>query len=194
MIYVQDTALTRLDWLAGGGGFFLSIMAAVFAIDALMDRSGGTKPTVSLMMTDILDAVAHARIDRSRAFLSSMTEALVLLFATATAVAILVDGRYRDFPTAIYLTPAISFIASRFACPRPTGDRPAYVLSLGLAAVAIGTVINESPKNSQALLWATTLLVLASPWVANAARAAYGRSRATTARPNTSPKDAASAL
>lgn len=194
IIYVQDTALTRLDWLTSAGGFLLSLAATVFAIGALIDRSSGAKLPAPMPMTSILDAIAHARIDRSSAFLSSMTETLILMFATAAALAILVDGRYRDFPTAIYLTPAISFIASRFACgPRPADDRPANVLALGLAAAAIGTVINESPRNSQALLWAATLVLLSTPWIVNAARAAY-RSRATTAKPNTNPSDAGPAL
>ena len=146
-------------------------------------------------MTDILSVVAHARIDRSRAFLSGLIETLVLMFATATALAILIDGRYRDFPTAIYLTPALSFIAFRIASGRRlTDDQPANLLALGLAIIAIGTVINESLGNSQALLWSATLLLLSTPWIVDVARAAYDRSRAMTAKPNTSPSAAGPAL
>ena len=195
IVYVCDTALTRLDWLTGAAGFALSFLAAVFALVALIERSSAATSPARVAMTDILNAAAHARIDRSRAFLSGLIEALVLMFATATAVAILVDGRYRDFPTAIYLTPALSFIALRIAggC-RPKNDQPAYVLTLGLAVVAIGTVINESLGNSQALLWAATLLLLSMPWIVDAARVAYNRSREMTAKPNTSPSAAGPAL
>jgi glucan 1,3-beta-glucosidase len=195
IIYVWDTALTRLDWFASAAGFALSVLAAIFAVIALIERASGAPSPPHVSMTDVLDAAAHARIDRSRAFLSSLTETLIFIFGTATALAILVDGRYRDFPTAIYLTPALSFIALRIAgSRRPTDDQPASVLALGLAIVAIGTVINESLGNSQALLWAATLLLLSAPGIVDAARAAYERSRAITAKPNTSPSAAGPAL
>ena len=195
IIYVWDTALTRLDWLAGAAGFGLSILAAVFAVIALIERANDAPSPAHVAMTDILSVVAHARIDRSRAFLSGLIETLVLMFATATALAILIDGRYRDFPTAIYLTPALSFIAFRIASGRRlTDDQPANLLALGLAIIAIGTVINESLGNSQALLWSATLLLLSTPWIVDVARAAYDRSRAMTAKPNTSPSAAGPAL
>ena len=196
IVYVRDTALTRFDWLTGAAALALSILAVVFAVITLIERASGTESPARVPMTDILDAIAHARIERSRAFLAGLTEALVLMFGTATALAILVDGRYRDFPSVIYLTPAISFIAYRIAGNRGAiaVDRPAYLLALGLAAIAVGIVINESLHNSQAVLWAATLLLLAMPWVLEAARSAYGLSRATTASPNTRPTDAGPAL
>jgi exo-beta-1,3-glucanase (GH17 family) len=196
IIYVSDTALTRIDWASGIAGGVLSVLAALFAIKALVDRASGAEIVAPMPMRAVLDTIACGRLAVSRRFLAGVVETLVLAFGLATALSILTDGRYRDFPTAVYLTPAIAFVALRIAAgrSRATDDPPASVLAIGLAIVAPATVINESLGNTQALGWSATTFLLCLPWLVEAVRSGYARWRAMVASPKTNPIEAGPAL
>jgi exo-beta-1,3-glucanase (GH17 family) len=195
IVYVAETARSVIDWAGGAAGFVLSALAAVLATRALMDRARGVDVLSPVTTADVLDSVARRRFVASPDFFAGAVVTLVLTFALATALAILTDGRYRDFPTAVYLAPALAFIALRISHGRDVADdRPATVLAIGLAVVAALTIINETVRNTQALGWGATALLLSAPWVIDAARAAQARARARVTKPNTSPIDAGPAL
>jgi len=172
LVYIAETALSALDWIGGAAGFALSALAAALAMRALMERATGAKAPPHVSSEGVLDAIARLRVPRSRGFLAGFVETLVLVFGLATALAILTDGRYRDFPTMVYLTPAIAFAALRIARGEGANDRPAAVLATALAVTAALTIVNETVRNTQALGWAATALILAAPWAIDAARAA----------------------
>jgi exo-beta-1,3-glucanase (GH17 family) len=197
LVYIAETALSALDWIGDAAGFSLSALAATLAMTALMERATGAKAPPHVSSEGVLDTIARLRVPTSRGFLVGLVETLVLIFALATALAILTDGRYRDFPTMVYLTPAIAFAALRIArSESASDDRPAAVLATALAVTAVLTIVNETVRNTQALGWAATALALAAPWVVDAARAVQARSRASRARiakPSTNPTEAGSA-
>lgn len=193
-VYVENTARTTMDWIGAGGGIALSALAAFLALDVLLDRAQGV-PLPQRAPTDaVLESVVKRRFPLSRGFLLGAVETLVLTFGLAAALALLTDGRYRDFPTFVYLVPAVSFTVLRISgCVTPTkGERAAYLMTMVLAIVAVGTVINETIRNTQALGWAATALVLSAPWLWDLVRTVQSRARAIS--PSTSPSEAGSAL
>jgi glucan 1,3-beta-glucosidase len=191
LVYLAETARSTIDWIGGAASVVFAALAAVLATRSLNDRARGIKIAPPATASDVLDAIALRRVVLTRSFLAGAVEALVLTFAFATALAILTDGRYRDFPTVVYLTPAIAFIAARAAIGSPrSGDRPSMVLGIGLAVVAVLTVINETVRNTQAIGWAAAALLLSAPWVMDALRSVQERARASVARPNASPTEA----
>lgn len=195
LVYLAETARGLVDWIGGAAGFSFSLLAAVLGTRSLADRARGHKIALPVAMADVLDAVSLRRLVLTRGFLAGAIEALVLTFGLATALAILTDGRYRDFPSTVYLTPAIAFIALRIATGSRRADDPTSgILAIGLAVTALLTIVNETFRNTQAIGWVATALLLSAPWVIDAARSAQARARAKVARPNTRPTEAGPAL
>lgn len=85
--------------------------------------------------------------------------------ATAIALALVFDPRYRDFPTVAFLIPAVGFAAlsGRGAlAPRHVEER---WLGRLLAVAAIVGGVREGFENWQAWAWTLVCLVLAWPWL-----------------------------
>jgi glucan 1,3-beta-glucosidase len=88
----------------------------------------------------------------------------LLLFAAAVgALLLFVDSRYRDFPTLLYLTPAIVFGALCWS-QRETG-RAERILATVILISVIGRWLPE-PANPQAIGWLFAGLALALPVIA----------------------------
>ena len=87
--------------------------------------------------------------------------------ALATSLGLVFDPRYRDFPVAAFLVPAIGFalaaVAGRGAGRAPPGPAETRLGAL-LALAAIAIAAREGPANVQALAWAVTCMLLALPW------------------------------
>jgi glucan 1,3-beta-glucosidase len=192
-VYMLETTQSAFDWAGAIAGFALSALAAALALDVLMDRAAGRGAPERAAADEVLEAVARFRFPRSRRLLVGFVETAVLAFGLAAALALLTDGRYRDFPTFVYLVPAVSFVVLRLAgcAVPPEGERPAYVMAVSLAVVAVATVVNESVRNTQALGWAAAALILASPWLWELVR--HAQARAAAIKPNTRPTEANSA-
>jgi glucan 1,3-beta-glucosidase len=195
-IYIAETAQGALDWLGAAIGLGLSATAAAIAIRVTLERGDHGTITLRAPFEDVLDAVAARRFVPSRGFVAAAVEATILVFALATALAILGDGRYRDFPTFVYFVPALSFAVLWLTGDRVPrdGNRPAHVLALALTLAAVATVVNETTRNTQALAWAATALGLALPRVLDLIRTIQMRSRASVASPSTRPTEAGPAL
>jgi glucan 1,3-beta-glucosidase len=79
------------------------------------------------------------------------------------------DPRYRDFPVAAYLVPALFFVVADIARRglwRAEADRPEEA---GFALLLVGTAIyifwNETPLNLMADIWCGFSLLLAVPGI-----------------------------
>jgi exo-beta-1,3-glucanase (GH17 family) len=195
-IYIAETALSPFDWIGAAAGLGLSAMAAAIAVRTVLERGDHGTITLRAPFEDVLDAIAARRFLASRSFLGASVEAAILIFALATALAILGDGRYRDFPTFVYLVPTLSFGLLWLSGDRVSrdGNRPAHLLAVALALAAVATVVNETPRNTQALAWAATAIGLALPRILDFVRTYRMRSRARVASPSTRPTEAGPAL
>jgi len=87
---------------------------------------------------------------------------LASLFAAATAALLLfVDPRYRDFPTLLYLVPALAFgAAGWFATSRHAVEERACAAVIAISV--LGRWLTE-PANPQAIAWLLAGLILAAP-------------------------------
>ena len=88
--------------------------------------------------------------------------------ALALALGFIFDPRYRDFPLAALLTPAISFVwlgwSARRDRPTVGQDRREEALLSGLLFLgSLLVAVREGPLNLVALSWAATALLLALP-------------------------------
>lgn len=92
----------------------------------------------------------------------------MLLFAAAVAALLLVvDPRYRDFPTLLYLLPAAILGVAGYG--QGKCGRAERICATVLAICACGRVLSE-PANPQALAWLLCGLVLAAPALLNRAQ------------------------
>jgi glucan 1,3-beta-glucosidase len=177
VIYVAGTALTRIDWAGGIASGLLSCLAILFAARTLIKRATGSEITQPVLLKTVLETIAGGHFPRSPQFLAGVVELLVLAFGLVAASCILIDGRYRDFPTALYLAPAFAFLALKIATGQmgKRDDPPASVLAIGLALVASATVLNEGVVNTQALMWSAAAFLLGLPQLIASLRSLYAR-------------------
>lgn len=93
-----------------------------------------------------------------------LLQGLILFAAAVAALLQAADPRYRDFPTLLYLLPAILLSACRWLAPRaqrhPLGRR-VRLLALVLALAGLLGWL-EDPINGQAQAWCLTCLLLAA--------------------------------
>jgi hypothetical protein len=79
------------------------------------------------------------------------------------------DPRYKDFPIAAYVTPALFFLAADIARGglfTALGDRREEAgFALLLAGTAVYVFINETPLNIIADIWVVLTLLLAIPGI-----------------------------
>ncbi|HTI86362.1 MAG TPA: glycosyl hydrolase family 17 protein [Alphaproteobacteria bacterium] len=164
-IYASETVRSAVGWLPAGAAFAMAAALAVIAIQGMLARGEGGANALCGNSQHILAALMSRRIEPTGACLLEALEVVVLVFALAAALGILFDGRQRDFPTFVYLVPALSFMALWIGGSRVAGDRNplAHGLTLVLAVTAAATVVNEHPWNTQALAWSAVAATLALP-------------------------------
>lgn len=91
-----------------------------------------------------------------------MLQGIAVFAATAIALALVFDPRYRDFPTVAFLIPAVGFLA---AGRSPPGRREERWLAWILVIAALVGGVHEGFQNWQAWGWTITCLALAWPWL-----------------------------
>jgi hypothetical protein len=107
-----------------------------------------------------------------RARLLALLEAAFLAWALVVQVLLLVDPRYRDFPTAAFAVPAVGAIwRLRGRAP----DWPEALWAAGLAAAAIAGAVQEGAANLQSLIWCAAALLIAAPPVLAVAASCLAR-------------------
>lgn len=103
---------------------------------------------------------AHPAALTDTTTLLSLARGLVLFAAAVAALLLVMDPRYRDFPTLLYLVPALCLAPLQWLEPVRTGVEErvcAWVIAIGV----IGRWISE-PLNPQAVAWLTAGLLLAA--------------------------------
>jgi glucan 1,3-beta-glucosidase len=176
-----------LECLLGIQTLATAVLLIAAALGGELRASGGS----------ILEAVAWLRHPARRPSLrqSIAMMRLAALLGTATvSLGLCFDPRYRDFPVAAYLVPALFFVVADIARRgvwRAEEDRREEA---GFALLLIGTAIfifcNETPLNLMADIWCAFSVMLALPGI-GAWRGLYQRltisiraaRRPTAARP-----------
>ena len=85
--------------------------------------------------------------------------------ALATSLGLVFDSRYRDFPVAAFIVPAVGFLIAAAVARRDSVSAGAEErwLAILLAVAGIAIAVNEGPHNHQALAWTALCLFLALP-------------------------------
>jgi exo-beta-1,3-glucanase (GH17 family) len=162
--FVALSSITPRDWVLGGAGLILCAAIATRLLTAAAMGSGyrtGVRPRIAALR-DLVEWVARpfARPPDGALILAFLQTAAVIA-ACAVSLALAVDPRYRDFPTAAFVVPALGFLALR----GDGGHGPEETWMGRLLALAcIVVAVREGPENTQAILWCVTGLALAWPW------------------------------
>lgn len=151
--------------MIAGAGVLLSAATAWLLLDALARRAPATA-----RMAPIRTVVPALRrpwaAAPTRAMLLGALRLAAAGAALATSLGLVFDPRYRDFPIAAFLLPAVGFALAFLANARDErpGTEEAWVAAL-LAVSAVVIAGREGPRNYQALAWAAICLLLALPWL-----------------------------
>jgi hypothetical protein len=184
--FIVDTSYNTGTWLVSFSGMVLSAMAALLLLIAIADCVTG-RTTGSIRPASIADTLAWLRRPHygwfDRGLTLGLLHTLTLFGATTIALQMLFDPRYRDFPTATYLIPAVGFAIlswlQRGKAPVGGNLTPDYTeerwLSCILTVIALIAGVHEGFANYESLSWMATLLLIASPWL----RLAWCTRRAT---------------
>lgn len=175
-LFTAQTSNNIEQWGVNVAGLGLSVMAAVFLLSVIADyasgRAGGGVRPASIAAT--LDWLRRPRIGRfDRALTLGLLQTLTLFGATSIALQLLFDPRYRDFPTAAFLVPAVGFALLSWLQDRRLADGAQRIansveerwLACLLALSAIITGIREGFENWESLGWMATALIIALPWL-----------------------------
>lgn len=113
-------------------------------------------------------ATTFAALRRGRLMLDY--DSLWTLFLTGAAifqVMLLVDPRYRDAPTAVFIIPVIGAVLRFWTKDKPFPLAWEGLLAANVLAVtALASAIQEGPQNLDFLTWTVAALILAAPTLA----------------------------
>ncbi len=157
-----DASLTLVDWLVAKTRIVVSLAAfALVAYATLSPSKPAAVPSAAL-----LAAVARRRLPPmpSVAALALGAVRLITLIAVAsTTLALLFDPRYRDFPVAAFLVPALAFLVLAVMRPAPPGadGREDVLLASVLAVGGIALICREGIDNIQAVAFSGVAVALA---------------------------------
>ncbi|HYB10605.1 MAG TPA: glycosyl hydrolase family 17 protein [Alphaproteobacteria bacterium] len=189
--YAAATSYTPTGWLLAIAGFVANLFLAALLLRALADSlSGRPWPTTPLPTAEEALNFLRGRPTRGptlgeRAL--GMLQFGFIVAAAVIAITLVVDPRYRDFPSEVFLLPAVGFAALAIfrdrRAPLHASLREESLLVALLVFGAIGAFLAESLaslerigwhtalagagralENSEALGWSATLLLLALPW------------------------------
>lgn len=176
--FIADTSYNLSTWLVSFSGMVLSAMAALLLLLAIADNVTGRK-TGAIRPASIADTLAWLRRPHygwfDRALTLGLLRTLMLFGGAAIAMQLLFDPRYRDFPTATYLIPAVGFlvlgwlqsdkppVGAGAATPDFREERWLAVIMTGCTLVS---VVREGLfVNYESMGWTGTLLLIAGPWL-----------------------------
>lgn len=132
-------------------------LALPFLVSSL--RSGSLLTLADAWQQLRAEPAALVRVDT----MLSLARGLVLLAGAIGALLLLMDPRYRDFPTLLYLVPALCLAPLQWAAREPAGIEErvcAWIIAVGV----VGRWVSE-PLNPQALAWVAVGLLLAIPFL-----------------------------
>jgi len=158
-------SVSTLEWIVELGLLGLAVACGIAGLAGMIRTpADGQKPPV---------LPAHGVVDslRRRAFVElvrlpgvlGLLRLLVAIAAAATVLCFIVDPRYRDFPTPIYVVPALVFAAIAWGV-RPRGPEAGEerLLAILIAGGALVVVVKEGLENWQALAFGATMVLIAA--------------------------------
>jgi glucan 1,3-beta-glucosidase len=147
----------------GAGGWVRSLALAAVAILAPVALSAATMRGTPTPCLSRLIGPADGRTRDPLTILVGVTAIATLLLAILTALGLVFDPRYRDFPFASLSAVAVAFFTHSGFGPRPSGKRGAAEIA-GAAVLAVSVVYivpNEGLANWQSLWLCAALVLLA---------------------------------
>jgi len=139
-----------LEWAVNGGVGLLAVAAAVTLL--------------ALLRLPAPDLADHLAATPGR--LAALLRRLTLVAAAISAIGLVFDARYRDFPATMLAIAAVgtALLALRLRRrdPLPRAIEDPWLATV-VAAGAIAVPVLEGPANDDALAWALTALLLAIP-------------------------------
>jgi exo-beta-1,3-glucanase (GH17 family) len=184
-------AWTSFGWLSGGLGLVASLLLSILLLRALAERLVGTAwPQAPLPSAAEAINLLRGRPRRGPGLAERMLGLVQFGFvvgAAVASVALVVDPRYRDFPSEAFLVPAFGYLGLYLASDQRAAREGALreeallvaLLVLGAVAVilveglqglpsvdfaGLGVAFRHGLRNTQAVGWSVTLLLLALPW------------------------------
>ncbi|MBF0185438.1 MAG: glycoside hydrolase family 17 [Magnetococcales bacterium] len=163
---LSEASQNRLDWALGVAGLGL-LLAATAMIAALVSNSKPSwltaSPCTLQQLRNLLRQRRRPTEMTTEQVWSGLLQAATLFSATLTALCLVSDGRYRDFPTSLYFLPVLLlWLRWWLQGVRPQG-RLENVLGVMLLLCAACGVAIELPVNREAMLWHGLLLAMAVP-------------------------------
>ncbi len=174
-----DGALTAticwspFGWVAGGLGLAANLLLAALLLRALgAELAGSAWPGTPLPTAEEALNLLRGRPVPGPSLGERMIGLLQFGFVVGAAVvtvSLVVEPRYRDFPSEAFLVPAIGLAGlgiARDRRPPPAASlrEEALLVALLLAGAAI-VMVQEGLHNGQAIGWCATLILLAVPWM-----------------------------
>ncbi|MBF0098611.1 MAG: hypothetical protein HQM04_05715 [Magnetococcales bacterium] len=163
---LSEASQNLLDWGLGGAGLLL-ILLSTLMIAALLGQKSPTwlttLPCSLRQLRSLLRLGAWPQALTRDNLLSGTLQAATLFSAALTALCLILDGRYRDFPTALYVLPAVLiWLRWWLLGARPQGAQESILGLLLLFCAVVGVAV-ELPENREAMLWQALLLFMALP-------------------------------
>ena len=160
-------------WIAGGLGLAASLLLAALLLRALgAGLAGGAWPVTPLPTAEEALNLLRGRPVPGPSLGERMIGLLQFGFVVGAAVvtvSLVVDPRYRDFPSEAFLVPALGLAGLgvlRDRRPHPAASlREEALLVALLLAGAASVIFQEGLENGQAIGWCATLILLAVPWM-----------------------------
>ncbi|MBF0154783.1 MAG: hypothetical protein HQL64_13665 [Magnetococcales bacterium] len=160
---LAGAAITPSDWLWGVAGSGMSALSLVLlgVVSIAPECRWGrvVPPDLATVRAWLLRRLPPGESPALPELTWGALRAVTLVAAALLALPLVVDGRYRDFPAALFLAPALLFLHRL-----PAGRQPmeAWLGALLALCLLLGVVV-ETPVNREAMAWNVVILLLIIP-------------------------------
>ncbi|MEO5341491.1 MAG: glycosyl hydrolase family 17 protein [Magnetococcus sp. MYC-9] len=163
---LADASQNRLDWALGLAGLGM-LLAAVVMMAALLANHPGPGWRAAPWRMDALRRLLLQRRwpcgAEAAGLYPGMLQAATLFSAALTALSLVMDGRYRDFPSTLYILPALLLWARWLLLGMQSWGRMEVSLGVVLLGCAVAGTWIELPINREAMVWHGVIVLLALP-------------------------------
>ncbi len=168
--FMLQTTLGITDWVLGFLGLVLSVLLAGLLVRGFALGIWPTLPALGSVLDALFRSspvIEEERIDQWQWFGLIYLVLLIGAAGVGLALALAFAHSHRDFPVAVFLLPALAFLA--FGCANRFQVEPGYVpreeswLGILFLVLAFGGWMNERFLNPVAVQWAVVLVLFAIP-------------------------------
>lgn len=170
--YVLESSRTHLDWALGAAGTAYAAAAAWVLLQAFAETPAGkgTLAEPPMPLRNVIEVCRHPfRATFTKQTLLGLAQFAGAFAAAAVTLELIFQARYRNFPLAGFLIPAVGFALAAIAGRRlGTQDHGRPEEACLAAVLLIGSVlvlVQEGIQNPEALAWAAAAILMAAPWV-----------------------------